>query len=154
MIVLTILPRSYAPGQRGPFGLRWKGTTGPWVTGISNLLPQSIHSTVYLFPSALVISCLFTWIFYYRWDICAMGMNYFPTIYLRKQIKEPLYHWGNKMSDCYLSKQNASLLDIQDMCKAGRGTQFSIVAEPLVCLPAFISSIILAWGFQYWWMPL
>ena len=45
-------------------------------------------------------------------------------------------------------------LYIQDMCEADRDTQFSIIAEPLFCLPTFSSSIILVWGFQYWWMPL
>lgn len=33
--------------------------------------------------------------------------------------------------------------------EADRGTQLSIIAEPLFCLLAFSSSIILAWRFQY-----
>jgi len=61
---LTILPGWFAPGQRKPFGPRWKGTIGSLVAGISNLRPQSIHSTVYFVPPALAFSCLSIIIFY------------------------------------------------------------------------------------------
>ena len=61
---LTTLPGWLAPGQRKPFCPRWKGTTASLVAGISNLRPQSIHSTVYFFPSALGFSRLSIILFY------------------------------------------------------------------------------------------